>query len=338
MHEPPSRGDIMVSVCCIAYNHEKYIREALDGFLMQKTDFAFEILIHDDASTDGTADIIREYEKKYPHLISALCQTENHYSRGIDVYLLNLRRARGKYIADCEGDDYWTDPYKLQKQVDYLESHPSCSATFHASLNVDAESGRTISYFRPCTENRFFRTGEIIQRDGGFFSTNSLMYRAALLDRLPDFFLNASVGDYPMMIYLSTEGDVYYTDEVMSAYRSNVRDSWTDRVYNKLDLRIKHYKEIAAMLDEVDRYTNHLYAEDIVKAKTRNQLNIKKLDWRLLISQRKLAQAKKKYAREIYSTMSLSTKTMLHLKYYFPSLYSILVHSKKKGKKWLIRD
>lgn len=332
MPEPYSKKEIMVSICCLAYNHEKYIREALDGFLMQKTDFAFEVLIHDDASTDGTAEIIREYEKKYPHLINALCQTENQYSRGIDVYVLNARRARGKYIADCEGDDYWTDPHKLQKQVDYLESHPSCSAAFHAALNVDAESGRTISYFRPSNESRLFRTGEVIERGGGFFSTNSVMYRANLLERLPDFFHNASVGDYPMIIYLSTEGELYYSDEVMSAYRSNVRDSWTDRVFNKLDLRIKHFNEIDAMLDEVDQYTDQRYSEEIDRAKARNELNIKKYDWKLLISQRKLAQAKKKYSTEIYGKMSLYQKTMLHLKYYFPSLHSGLTSGKKKLK------
>ena len=113
----------LVSICCLTYNHVPFIRKCLDGFLMQQTDFPIEILIHDDCSTDGTTEIIRQYEAKYPELIFPLYEEENQYSRGgagkMDLY--NYRRARGKYIAYCEGDDYWTDPLKLQKQVDFLE-------------------------------------------------------------------------------------------------------------------------------------------------------------------------------------------------------------------------
>ena len=118
-------NEILVSICCITYNHEKYIRDAIEGFLMQKTDFPFEVLIHDDASTDGTADIIREYETKYPDIIKPIYQTENQYSKGIKISATyNYPRAKGKYIALCEGDDYWTDPLKLQIQVNVLEKHP----------------------------------------------------------------------------------------------------------------------------------------------------------------------------------------------------------------------
>jgi len=115
----------LVSIDCITYNHKQYIRDAIEGFLMQITNFPVEILIHDDASTDGTAEIIREYEKQYPWLIKPVYQTENQYSKhnGI-ISKIQYARARGKYLAFCEGDDYWTDPYKLQKQVDFLETHP----------------------------------------------------------------------------------------------------------------------------------------------------------------------------------------------------------------------
>ena len=113
----------LVSICCLAFNHEPYIREALEGFLMQKTDFPIEVLIHDDASTDGTASIIREYEERFPDIIKPIYQTENQYSKGIKNIsgIFNFPRAKGKYIAMCEGDDYWTDPYKLQKQIDFLD-------------------------------------------------------------------------------------------------------------------------------------------------------------------------------------------------------------------------
>ncbi len=124
----------LVSICCITYNHAPFIRQALDGFLMQKC-VDFEILIHDDCSTDGTTEIIREYAEKYPDIIKPLYETENQYSKGVWVDGFNYRRAKGKYIAYCEGDDYWTDPLKLQKQVDFMESYPDYSVCFHTFRN-----------------------------------------------------------------------------------------------------------------------------------------------------------------------------------------------------------
>ena len=132
----------LVSICCLTYNHAQFIRKCLDGFLMQQTDFPIEILIHDDCSTDGTTDIIREYEAKYPELIFPLYEEENQYSRGgagkMDLY--NYSRARGKYIAYCEGDDYWTDPLKLQKQVDFMEVNPEYSVCFHNYEEYDVRT------------------------------------------------------------------------------------------------------------------------------------------------------------------------------------------------------
>src|SRR5690606_25688557 len=128
---------ILVSIVCITYNHEDFIADTIESFLMQQTNFKFEILIHDDASTDKTADIIKAYEKQYPHLIKPIYQTENQYSKGVPVEIFNFERAKGKYIAQCEGDDYWIDPFKLQKQIDYLEKHPQCSLVFHSAMFIN---------------------------------------------------------------------------------------------------------------------------------------------------------------------------------------------------------
>ena len=134
----------LVSICCLTYNHEPYIRQCLEGFLMQKTNFAVEILIHDDASTDKTESILREYKARYPEKIFPLYETENKYSNGyanvIDI-AFNYSRAQGKYIAYCEGDDYWTDPLKLQKQVDFMESHPEYSICFHRCQHLNTNTG-----------------------------------------------------------------------------------------------------------------------------------------------------------------------------------------------------
>ena len=128
----------LVSICCITYNHAPYIRQCLDGFVMQKTNFTFEVLVHDDASTDDTADIIREYEARYPGIIKPIYQTENQYSQGVNVNrTYNYPRAHGKYIALCEGDDYWTDPLKLQKQVDFLEANENVMMVYTGFQTVN---------------------------------------------------------------------------------------------------------------------------------------------------------------------------------------------------------
>lgn len=119
IHNPP-----LVSICCTTYNHGKFIQDAIEGFLMQKTNFPIEIIIHDDASTDNTATIVKQYAEKHPGLIITILQTINQYSQGIKPWPnFVFPKARGKYIALCEGDDYWTDPLKLQKQVDFLEGN-----------------------------------------------------------------------------------------------------------------------------------------------------------------------------------------------------------------------
>ncbi|UVR29774.1 glycosyltransferase [Bacteroides fragilis] len=137
----------LVSICCITYNHVAHISQCLDGFLMQKTTFIFEILIHDDASTDGTADIIRKYVAKYPHLIKPVYQVENQYSKGVKIMsTYNYSRARGKYIALCEGDDYWIDPLKLQKQIDVLESDSSIGLVYTDFYVYDENEKRMTSF------------------------------------------------------------------------------------------------------------------------------------------------------------------------------------------------
>ena len=132
---------LMVTILCLVYNHESYIRQCLEGFVMQKTNFRFEAIVHDDASTDGTAAIIREYAEKYPDIIKPMCETEKQDSKG-DGALGRIMTAHthGKYVAICEGDDYWIDPLKLQRQVDFLEGYPEYVLTYTGAYIVNANS------------------------------------------------------------------------------------------------------------------------------------------------------------------------------------------------------
>ncbi len=138
----------LVSICCLTYNHAPFIRDCLEGFLAQKTDFPIEILIHDDASSDGTQTIVRQYAEQYPNVFFPIYETENQYTRGLASKMdieFNYSRARGKYIAYCEGDDYWTDPLKLQKQVDFMESHSDYSVCFHRCKRLNMSTGKTVN-------------------------------------------------------------------------------------------------------------------------------------------------------------------------------------------------
>jgi glycosyltransferase involved in cell wall biosynthesis len=223
------KEDIMVSICCITYNQAKYITQALESFIQQKTLFRYEVLIHDDASTDGTDKVITEYAAKYPDIVKPVFEKENQYSKGVDVNeTYNFSRAKGKYIALCEGDDYWTSDSKLARQVEYMESNPECTLCFH-NAEVVGSDGQIIraSFFPVMPFEKYFKKyssvytpEEIILLD--FAPTNSLMFRTADAHDFPAFFHNGVCGDLPLRIYMASKGYAYYIHEVMSAYRKGV--------------------------------------------------------------------------------------------------------------------
>lgn len=315
--------EILVSIHCITYNHEKYISDAIDSFLMQKTDFKYEILIHDDASTDRTAEIILEYEKAYPNLIKPIYQTENQYSRGIPFEDFNFNRAEGKYIAFCEGDDFWTDPYKLQKQVDYMESHPECSLCVHAGKIVTALGKNIISYNRPHRGSKLFGVSEIIEGGGGLFLTNSMLCLTGFIKNSPTFVKKAPVSDYPTVINLSLLGKVYYMDGFMSCYRVGDNESWTNRIYSDIEKRKQHYDEITEMLNEINLYTNYKYDEVIAKTIFQNRLSI-------LLEERKFKEIKTGQNKAYYIRLGLKRKLIILLTQYYPNLLEILKSAKRK--------
>ena len=222
----------LVSICCTTYNHLNYIRQCLDGFVMQKTNFPIEILIHDDASTDGTQDIIREYEAKYPNIIKPIYQKENQYSKGVKVSLVyNYSRTKGKYIALCEGDDYWTDPYKLQKQVDFLESHPDyvmCSHRFDQYY----EDGHRLEKEKDDT----FQGVDYDLRNliGGKWLTQTLtvMYRHSALD-LKQYERYGMSMDIILFYELLKHGKGYCFPEAMGVYRYHNGGVWSEVSQNQ---------------------------------------------------------------------------------------------------------
>lgn len=212
----------LVSICCITYNHENFIRQALDGFLMQQTNFPIEIIIHDDASTDNTANIIREYQGKHPHLIKPILQRENQYSAMGFGFISNVfKEAQGKYIALCEGDDYWTDPLKLQKQVDFLEENPEYSGAAHLTqvLEEDGSWGDPLKWWQD-PRGQLDVTFEDTISSAPPFHTSSFLFRRDILN-LPEDFCRYASGDMALYMLLSSQGKFRRIPEYMSIYRKH---------------------------------------------------------------------------------------------------------------------
>lgn len=207
----------LLSIICITYNHERYISDALESFLMQQTSFPFEIIIHDDASTDGTADIIKNYEKKYPDLIRAIYQSENQYSQGVIIEEQLHRMARGKYIAVCEGDDYWVDTHKLQKQVDFMTAHPECSISFHKVLFKYENAEEKNHIFPEMIGNKVFQEQEFFGRY--ISATCSIVFLNKYIDELFKLAKKIGSGDVAISYFFATKGNVGFMDELMGVYR-----------------------------------------------------------------------------------------------------------------------
>ena len=252
----------LVSISCITFNHAPYIRHCLDGFMMQQTNFSFEVLIHDDASTDGTTEIIKEYEAKYPDIIKPLYEEENQWVKGRrGSAVFNFPRAKGKYIAMCEGDDYWIDPYKLQKQVDFLETHHQYSIIGHNAI-IFERANNHYKLFNPILKEHSFSISYLLEQDW-FIPTASILFRKSTLLQ-KDFsraFLNYDY--YLQLILLSNEEKLYYSNQVMSVYQIHEKG-----ISSKLLPQLL-INELNKLLDFINKYTEYQYDVIIQKRKIR---------------------------------------------------------------------
>lgn len=209
----------LVSIFCITYNHANFIRDAIEGFLMQETTFPVEIFIHDDASTDGTVEIVKQYSEKFPGLFRTVFQTENQWSRGNKKILFDyLAKQRGAFIALCEGDDYWTNVHKLQKQVKTLELNKDSALCFHNAVML--QEGAEISNTSVMHQNLgrdVFETKDLL--GPWFIPTASILYRRYQHFSMPNWLYGCQSGDIPLLLLLSLEGNLRYLPDVMSVYR-----------------------------------------------------------------------------------------------------------------------
>ncbi len=260
--------EIIVSTMCTTYNHADYINRTLVGFVGQITSFKVEYIVHDDCSTDGTTEIIRNYARKYPDLIKPIFEIENQYSKHINVGRLTFEHCKGKYIASCEGDDFWLDPTKLQRQVEYMEAHPECAICGHNTIQFNAETGEMSNYSR-YFEDKDLSAEEILSRRGGTFQTSSFLIRREVLQEFyedkPGFFTNVGLSDMCIRAFAFTKGKVHYMDRIMSVYRRFLPGSWTARNMSNDAIEASWLGNIKVMnfFVNYDNYTNGQYHEEI---------------------------------------------------------------------------
>ena len=253
-------NEITVSILCIVYNHEPYVKQAFEGFLMQRCNFSYEILVNEDASTDKSAEIIREYEKKYPNLFRVTYQKENQYSKGEDVLAILYRQAKGKYLAICEGDDFWTDPYKLQKQIDFLEKKEDYYAVYH-NVNVVNQDGKL--YPEKQFLHVLYKSHDVSFKDincrnylcgqtAGIVSRN---FWKEFEEEQKDVFCGInSNGDVKLSVLFTNLGKVHYMEDIMACYRK----AYENDSYSAVTLRknmtyfyMNSALEVKRMLKEV---------------------------------------------------------------------------------------
>lgn len=306
-------SDILVSINCLTYNQENIISDAIESFLAQKLNFNYEILIGDDCSIDNTSKVVEDYIKKYPGRIKLISSDRNV------GYIKNSRRlhenSKGKYIAICDGDDFWIDPLKLQKQVDYMEKHPNCTMCFHAAKIVNYERKLLGTSVRPSKNSKSFTSGDLAIGGGGFFPTSSLLYPKKIMDNPPSWYFDSSVGDYPLALILSHHGYAYYIDEFMSVYRTGVIGSWTSELLSGENItknKIDNNKGDIEILENFNNYSDLVHMKDVDRA-----ILIRKLY--LSIYQREKEVFRENKYKEILNSMGMKRKMKILLLYYFPS-------------------
>lgn len=271
-----------VAIHCMTYNHKPFIRQCLDGFVMQKTDFPFVAIVVDDASTDNEQEVLWDFINNEldpsslqkdetddyvrlvsPHKTNNNCffavyfLKYNHYSirKAKSPYLKDLEDS-AKYIALCEGDDYWTDPNKLQKQVDYLEVLPKCSMVCNRTKRFSEKNHIFISDSSCMEKDGYLKVEDVIRKGGLYISTCSIVYRKKLQENYPDYCKKCHVGDYPLQIMAAMKGFIYYINDPMSVYRVHTSQSWTSRIQAQKNLSIQKLQGIESEVKMLFYFAN----------------------------------------------------------------------------------
>ena len=322
----------LVSITCVAFNHETYIEEAIDSFLMQETTFPFEILINDDVSSDRTIEILKTYEEKFPNIMRPIYQKVNQFSQGINTMSLLFQYVKGEYMAYCDGDDYWTDPKKLQIQVEAMQKQPQYDMSYHTVTTL-------INNVRCATHEQrkadcIVSTEEAILGNGDVAHNSSLLIRTRIFDKLPEWIYRAPFGDYPMQILGSFSGGILYIHRDMSIYRIGELNSWTNlsRTSNAQHKRVLFINKFLNSLNELTQKKYETEFHEIIR---RNNFNfIKQLSFDLTQREEVFKLGEKLFTAKEISMWNIFYKNLM-IKYAFPhQIKNYIRNVLQKSKVW----
>ncbi|KFK97884.1 MULTISPECIES: glycosyltransferase [unclassified Serratia (in: enterobacteria)] len=241
---------IGVSICCITYKQEKYIKQAIDSFLMQKTTFPFEIIIGEDHGKDNTLTILNEYQQKYPRLIRVITSDDNI---GANSNLLRVfHAAEGKYIAVCEGDDYWCNENKIQVQFDKLEADSSISICVHSAKLL--KDNNLHNGFKMSIKESFFDVNDVINCNKQYSPTASYFFKRSNIGVLPNWFSEAPIGDFFIEVYMLSQGKGCFLSAEMAVYRVGSDNSWSSSINENIQKYIQTQERIV-------NYTNKIVTD-----------------------------------------------------------------------------
>ncbi|EMT6383357.1 glycosyltransferase [Providencia rettgeri] len=261
---------IYISCVCIVFNHELYIRDTIDSILAQKSEHKFEVIIHDDCSTDSTKSILLEYKNRFPNIIKLILQKENQHSKGYQIMPFISPFVEGDFVAVCEGDDYWIRDDKIKKQFDLLNNDSKVNICFSACKSISSDNvERTISYHGD--NELLFSTEQVMEGGGEFMPTASLMLRSEIIKNLPEWFSHAPVGDYFIQIISSVSNGALYLPEVTCVYRTNAIGSWSSYrkhlTSDEINAEAIRYESSLSHLKEYDipeKMVNHVIAKQYI--------------------------------------------------------------------------
>lgn len=323
-----NEASCMVSILCTAYNHEAYIAQALESFVSQKTDFDFEVLVNDDLSTDNTAQIIRSYAEKYPGIIKPIFQEKNLFSQGKCIYTeVFFPICRGKYVAVCEGDDYWTDDTKLQRQVDFMEAHPDYSLCVHNTMLHYCDDTQADRPLLSRGKDMDLTLEDVIPGASKAYHTSSILARTELISQTPDFFWIAhrSGGfiDYAFALWLSIRGRIHYIDRLMSVYRiGSGASAWSTGVDHQYEKLIRFVSGELEMLKALEKHVPE-EKKELVRE------NVLEREFELMYLEGRDKEQRKPPYRAILRRQSFSYRVNNFIKCALPGLHRL--YRRKKG-------
>lgn len=310
-----SSNPVKVSVCMITYNHEKFITQAIESVMMQKTKFVYELLIGEDCSTDSTREIVFDYQERYPSIIKAIFHKSNVGPQ--NNFSQTLKACTGQYIAILEGDDYWLSTDKLQNQSDILDIRDNISFCFHNNLIIeedDTENVRISNHNQPIVTT----IDDII--DSWYVMTCSIVFRRSFLKDLPPWFFNYKNGDYILQLLLSTRGPVYYIDDIMGVYRKH--KGGLSKTFESYDFK---YIMIDLLLN-FNHYTNNQYEKSIHK-KISNLYKMLSLSYK---SDRNISKYLSCFFKNIYYYPPHSVADLINLCHYLVPYHEVPKENKRK--------